>query len=152
MKNRNQATRTATMPPLLVTAAIIEENGLILVTQRPEGSRHAGKWEFPGGKMEPGESPRQALERELREELNLEISAGDIVETLYHRYPWGAVLILAYRCRIRGGTLQHLQVADHRWLPAEQLQGYDFLEADRPLVEKLRRDRPVSNSSPQPTE
>jgi len=140
------------MPPLLVTAAIIEEDGLILVTQRPEGSRHAGKWEFPGGKMEPGESPRQALERELQEELNLEVSTEDIVETLYHRYPWGAVLILAYRCRIRGGTLRHLQVADHRWVPADQLQEYDFLEADRPLVEKLGRNRLVCNNSPQPDE
>jgi len=130
------------MPPLLVTAAIIEQDGRTLITQRPDGSRHAGKWEFPGGKLEPGESPRQALERELREELALEVEAGEVVETLYHRYEWGAVLILAYRCRILSGTLQHLQVSDHRWVAGEEMKGYDFLDADRPLVERLSLQPP----------
>lgn len=128
------------MLPLLVTAAIIEQNNRILITQRPDGSRHAGKWEFPGGKMEPGESPRQALERELREELDLSISAGPVVETLYHRYDWGTVLVLAYHCEILSGTLRHVEVADHRWVTRDEITDFDFLDADLPLVAKLREE------------
>jgi len=127
------------MPPLLVTAAIIEKQGQVLITQRLKGSRHAGRWEFPGGKLEPGESPREALQREIREELNLEVSAGEVVETLYHRYDWRAVLILVYRCQIEQGTLRHVEVADHRWVTPEQMNDYDFLEADLPLIEKLQK-------------
>jgi len=128
------------MPPLLVTAAIIEKRGQVLITQRLNGSRHAGRWEFPGGKLEPGESPREALQREIREELDLEVTAGEVVETLYHRYDWGAVLILAYRCQIEHGTLRHIEVADHRWVTPEQMNDYDFLEADLPLIEKLQKN------------
>lgn len=125
------------MPPLLVTAAIIEERGRYLITQRRPDCRHAGLWEFPGGKLEEGESPEQALQRELKEELDLTIAVDDVVTTIYHPYDWGAVLLLAYRCRIISGQLRHIEVADHRWTLPREMFDYPFLPADLPLIKQL---------------
>ncbi|TYO98323.1 8-oxo-dGTP diphosphatase [Geothermobacter ehrlichii] len=125
------------MPPLIVTAAIIEEQGRFLVTRRPDDCRHAGLWEFPGGKLEDGEAPEQALIRELREELDLDIEVAGIVDVLHHRYDWGAILLLAYRARILGGRIRHLGVAEHRWVRPDEMLALPFLPADAPLVRKL---------------
>ncbi|BCR04161.1 DNA mismatch repair protein MutT [Desulfuromonas versatilis] len=125
------------MQPLIVTAAIIRSQTGILLTRRPEGSRHAGMWEFPGGKLEPGESPEQCLRRELLEELDLPVEVGQVFEVVYHRYDWGAVLILAYECRALSRRIRNLEVAEHRWVPPKELPEYDILAADAPIVRKL---------------
>lgn len=125
------------MQPLIVTAAIIRDGEKVLITRRPPGSRHPGMWEFPGGKLDGYESPRDGLRREIREELDLEVSVGPVLETAYYRYEWGPVLILAYECRPRAGLIRNLQVAEHRWVLPTELPAFDLLPADRPIVERL---------------
>ena len=123
--------------PLLVTAAILIENGQILITRRPPHKPLGGYWEFPGGKLHAGEAPQEALSRELREELAIEADVGRIFDVLFHRYDWGDVLLLAFLCSRVSGEIQNLEVAAHRWVPPQQLCDYELLPADRPLVEKL---------------
>ena len=125
------------MQPLIVTAAILEEGGKILITRRPDHCRHAGLWEFPGGKLESGESPAESLVRELREELDLPISVGEIFDVIYHRYDWGPLLLLVYRCRPLHLRIRDLEVAEHRWVAPQQLADFPFLPADLPLLAKL---------------
>jgi 8-oxo-dGTP diphosphatase len=86
------------MQHLVVTAAVIRNDDSVLITRRPEGKPHAGMWEFPGGKLDGNESPRDCLRREVLEELGLEVAVGDIIETAYYRYDWGPVLVLAFEC------------------------------------------------------
>ncbi|WP_298039208.1 (deoxy)nucleoside triphosphate pyrophosphohydrolase [uncultured Desulfuromonas sp.] len=125
------------MLPLLVTAAIIRKEKQVLITRRPEGSRHAGLWEFPGGKLDDDESPQDCLRREIREELDLEVAVGPILEVAYYRYDWGPVLVLAFECRPLGNRIRNLEVAEHRWVRPEALADFDILPADRPIIEKL---------------
>ena len=126
------------MQPLIVTAAIIRHQGQILITQRLPGTRHAGLWEFPGGKLDPDEAPQEGLRRELHEELGIQADIGPIYDVVFYRYDWGSVLILAYSCRIGHGIVRNLEVADHRWVAPEGLSAYPFLPADIPLVERLQ--------------
>lgn len=135
----NQATKEL---PVIVCAAVIISADKILITLRPEGSRLAGFWEFPGGKLDPGESPQQALIREIREELDITIRVGAIFETVYHRYDWGTALILAYLCDWTSGEIQHLEVADHRWVTAEEMASFRMLPADEPILRKLEKTIP----------
>ena len=138
--------------PLAVCAAVVCQADKILITKRPADKPHGGLWEFPGGKLDPGESPHHSLRRELREELAIRIEVGPILETVYHHYDWGAVLILAYLCRWRSGDLHHLEVADHRWLHPAELCQYPLLPADQPLRLTLeewaraRQERPATPS------
>jgi 8-oxo-dGTP diphosphatase len=124
--------------PLIVTAAIIRKEGKILITQRPPGRRDAGKWEFPGGKLNDNETPEECLRRELREELNMSATVGRIFRVLHHRYEWGAVLLLFYECAPLTEKIENLEVADHRFVNPEKLDEYDILEADRPLIKQLQ--------------
>ena len=126
--------------PLAVCAAVIQHQGKILLTQRPADKPQGGFWEFPGGKIEAGESPHLSLHREIREELNIEISVGPVLETVYHHYDWGNVLIIAYCCRWESGDLRHIEVADHRWVTPDQLNDYKILPADLPLITRIRAD------------
>jgi len=123
--------------PLLVVAALIKQDDKVLLTQRPQDKPQGGYWEFPGGKLEANESPAEALERELREELDLKIRVGQIADTLYHRYEWGPVLILVYHCTILSGRPRNLEVAAHQWIAASELSRYPILPADQPLIDKL---------------
>lgn len=127
------------MQPLIVTAAILRQQDRILITRRPVGKPHGGMWELPGGKLNGDESPQSALKRELREELGIRAAVDDIFEVVYHRYDWGAVLILVYECRWLEGALQHLEVDDHRWILPQEDRQYDILPADRPIFERLAR-------------
>ncbi len=124
--------------PLLVAAAVIIEAGKVLITRRPEHKPQGGLWEFPGGKLNPAESPSEALRREIREELALDISVEKIVDALYYPYPWGAVLILAYRCRIIEGVPRNIEVSEHRWVPLNELDQFELLPADIPLIKQLQ--------------
>lgn len=129
--------------PLIVTAAVIRQDGKVLVARR-QGGHLAGKWEFPGGKLEPGESPEACLTRELKEELELEVRVGDIFAVVYHEYETGPILLLAYTCTLANGCgpgedrLPHGTV---RWASPEELGRLDLAPADVPIAEKLRRPR-----------
>ncbi len=124
--------------PLIVTAAIIRQNGKVLITKRPAGSRDAGKWEFPGGKLDDNESPEECLRRELREEIDLPVRVDGIFQVIHHRYQWGAVLLLFYACTPLTDTIRNLEVAEHRYVGPEELDSFDLLEADRPVIANLK--------------
>ena len=123
--------------PLLVTAAVIFDGEKVLITRRPDDKRHPGFWEFPGGKIDPGESPETALCREIREELAVEIRIKGIFEVVYYCYDWGPVLILAYRCQLLTGTLRNIDVAEHRWVLPGDLADFTLLPADQPILDRL---------------
>ena len=125
--------------PLLVTAAVIFDGDKVLITRRPDESRHAGLWEFPGGKIDPGESPEEALCREISEELSAEIKVVTIFDVVFYRYEWGPVLLLAYTCQLLTKTLHNIGVAEHRWVHPQELSAFPFLPADRPIIGLLKR-------------
>jgi len=125
---------------VVVVAAVIVEGNRVLVTQRPAGSHLAGAWEFPGGKVEPDEDPREALKRELREELGIESHVGAILETSFHRYASKSVLLLFYEARLASGSPEPaaLEVAALQWRSASELTDHDFPPADVPILERVR--------------
>ncbi len=123
--------------PLLVTAAVIFDGERVLITRRPDDKRHPGFWEFPGGKVESGESPEEALCREIREELDAEVRVAGIFEVVFYRYDWGPVLILAYRCQLLTNTIHDIGVAEHRWVHPKNLADFSILPADQPIINRL---------------
>lgn len=124
------------MPDLLrVTCALIEEQSRVLLAQRAAGMALAGKWEFPGGKIDGEESPEDCLKREIREELGCEIAVGAALTPVEHSYPEGRrLLLLPFRCRIVAGQPQALEHASLAWALPEGLAGYDLADADQPVV------------------
>jgi 8-oxo-dGTP diphosphatase len=124
-----------------VVGALILRDDELLIAQRPEGKAQALKWEFPGGKIEPGESPEVSLAREIAEELGLEIAVGRHFQTVTHRYPAGPEVHLAcYLARILDGEPRPLQCRDWRWITRADLGVYDFSDADVPVVERLLKE------------
>jgi 8-oxo-dGTP diphosphatase len=122
----------------LVVAALLCEGEQILITQRRADQPLPLQWEFPGGKIEPGEPPVAALERELREEIGVEVEVGRIWEVLYHRYDRFELVMLVYRCRLRGAARPGcVEVADLAWCRPEELFDYAILPADVALVRRL---------------
>ncbi len=122
-----------------VTAAVIIEEGRVLVTQRPPGGRHPGAWEFPGGKVEAGETPQECLARELAEELSIAVEVGDMLAVVGHEYPDLAIDLIAFRCRITGGVPADVGCSSHEWVTTDELDGYDLLPPDRELARLLDR-------------
>ncbi len=131
------------MPKLVVAALATDGAGRILLTRRRSDQPLPDKWEFPGGKMEPGESPEEALMRELQEEIGVRPQVGPAWAVLYHRYPEYDVLMLVYACRLEPGVEPRcLEVGALAWARPDELEGYDILPADRPLVARLLREGP----------
>jgi 8-oxo-dGTP diphosphatase len=95
-------------------------------------------WEFPGGKLEDGESPEEALVRECREECGIDVEVGEIVDVTHHRFPEKDVLLLFYRCELRRGEVLHLQVADHAWVVPMELGRYPLPPADDRVVARIQ--------------
>jgi len=122
---------------LVVAGLILGHDGRILITQRRADQALALQWEFPGGKVEPGEAPVAALVRELREELGVTVAVGRIWDVLFHAYPAFDLVMLVYVCRIVDGAPRAVEVADLAWVAAPDLARWDILPADRPLVERL---------------
>ena len=121
-----------------VVAAVIERDGRILICQRKRGGRHPLKWEFPGGKVEPGEDPRSALARELREELQLDARIGARLHTGTVLYSTGPPIRLQfYRVTEFSGEPVNLQFEQVLWEPCQNLTSYDFLEGDIEFVKIL---------------
>jgi len=121
-----------------VTAAIIVEDGCVLVARRPPGGRHPGSWEFPGGKVDPGETPEECLARELAEELGIEVLVGKRLAVVHHEYPDLAIDLLAFECAISRGRPMDLACAEHAWVKPEELSSFDLLPPDRYLVALLQ--------------
>ena len=122
-----------------VCAAVIRENGKVLVSSRPPGKAAAGKWEFPGGKTEPGETPGECIVREMREELGVEVIPLDTIFDIVHVYPGGAVHLNFIRClRKDGSEPKAKEGQEFRWVPVSELCGMDFMEADLPLCALLQ--------------
>jgi len=124
---------------LLVVAAYIERRGLVLVSQRRADQSFPLAWEFPGGKVEPGEDLASALVREIREELGCTIRVGEILELVFHAYPEFDLIMPVYRARITGGSPSPCQVADIAWVPRGKLSSLELPPADIPLAKKLSR-------------
>ncbi len=133
------AKRGSTMSdPVEVVAALIERDGLFLVCQRHADDSHSLKWEFPGGKVEPGESYAEALKRELEEELSIQAVVGDEVARHQHQYRGRRPFLLVFlRVKSFTGEPRNNVFAEIRWAKREELPGYDFLEGDREFVRSL---------------
>ncbi len=123
----------------VVAAALIDRNRNILVQQRPQGKPMAGLWEFPGGKVEAGETPEEALARELQEELGLIVGTGALRPIAFASEPLASkhLLLLLYTCHDWTGEAQNLESSDMKWLPLPELQHLDMPPADIPLVQQL---------------
>lgn len=123
-----------------MSAGVIHKGDQILIGQRRRGDRHALKWEFPGGKVEFGESPQQALVRELAEELQIEAKVGIEMARYEHDYPSGSrVHLLFFAVTEFSGEPKARVFEEIRWVPLAELPGVDFLEGDHDFVRRLAR-------------
>ena len=120
-----------------VVAAIIIDKGKVFATQRGYGEFKDG-WEFPGGKMEQGETPQQALMREIKEELETEIEVGELLETVEYDYPNFHLTMHCFLCTIKSGNLVLKEHEASKWLTKETLDSVDWLPADKGLIEKIK--------------
>lgn len=125
----------------VVAAALVDDAGRILLQQRAPGRAMAGLWEFPGGKVEPGELPEAALARELAEELGIRVDPADAEPACFASAPVGDrhMLLLLYLCRRWAGVPAALDASALVWLRPEEMRPADIPPADRPLVEMLER-------------
>ena len=126
------------MKTIRVTAAVIRKGDRVFATARGYGD-YKGEWEFPGGKIEPGETPREALAREIREELDTDILVGDFIETIEYDYPSFHLSMDCFWCSIRSGSLTLREAEAARWLTADSLDSVNWLPADRSLIGKIRQ-------------
>jgi len=135
---------TDTAPPLptvlVVAVALIDVDGRVLIAKRPEGKQLAGLWEFPGGKVEPGERPEAALIRELREELGIEVTESCLAPFVFasHAYPDFHLLMPLYLCRRWSGVVVAHEHSALAWVKPAKLADYQMPPADAPLVAWLR--------------
>ena len=123
-----------------VTAAVLRRGGEVLLARRTGPSWLAGKWEFPGGKVQAGEDPRASLARELREELGIECRVGEHLLTTTHAYPELEVEIAVYRAEHLGGELVPVEHDRVAWVALEALTDYDLAPADRPIAAAVARE------------
>ena len=130
------------MKAIKVVAAVIcdslKEKHQIFATARGYGD-YKGLWEFPGGKIEPGETPEQALVREIHEELNTQIRVGDLIETIEYDYPEFYLSMDCFWCEVLEGDLVLLEAQESKWLTKDELDSVQWLPADLALIHTIRR-------------
>jgi 8-oxo-dGTP diphosphatase len=131
----------ATRKQIHVVGAVIVRDGAILCAQRGADSSLPGMWEFPGGKIEPGETPRAALEREIHEELACEIDVGDVLTTTAHPYDFGDVTLTTFWCELRSGAPKLTEHSEVRWLHPAELGSLKWAPADVPAVRAIMSAR-----------
>ena len=127
------------MKHIEVVAGIIKDGDKIFATQRGYGEFKDG-WEFPGGKMEPGETPQQALARELKEELAIDVNVGDFLCTVDYDYPTFHLTMHCFYCSVTGGELTLLEHEAAKWLKTTELHSVNWLPADVEVVTALERN------------
>ena len=126
------------MKTVRVAAAVIHAEGRVFATQRGYGP-YKDWWEFPGGKIEQGETPEQALVREIREELDTEIAVGSLIARVEYDYPDFHLSMSCYLCTVRSGSLTLKEHESSKWLKADELDSINWLPADRDLIAGLGR-------------
>lgn len=126
------------MKTIEVVAAIIKQEDKIFATQRGYGEFKDG-WEFPGGKMEPGEKPEQALVREIKEELDTEVEVGDLIDIVEYDYPQFHLTMHCFICTVKTGDLVLKEHEAAKWLTKSTLESVDWLPADLGLIHKLKK-------------
>ena len=131
------------MPVIDVAAALVFRDRKLLITQRHADAHLGGLWEFPGGKREPKETFEACLIRELREELDIEVEVGELVEGLTHAYPEKTVHLKFFRCRWKQHEPQPLGCPAFKWVSAAELNDYAFPAADARLLDKLQHDKAI---------
>jgi len=127
----------------IVTAAIIEKDGAVLIARRKKAGRFGGVWEFPGGKLEPGESPEECLTRELREELGIDVTVGPCLGSFVYHSSFLAIELVAYQVSILAGELILRDHDEVRWAQRNELEGLIFAEPDLPLLDLLLQKWPA---------
>ncbi|MBK5093139.1 MAG: (deoxy)nucleoside triphosphate pyrophosphohydrolase [Actinobacteria bacterium] len=124
-----------------VTAAVVVQDKKILLAKRGDGGRHPGRWEFPGGKVEPGETRAECLAREMMEEMGIEVSVGERLAEVEYSYSDMHIRLAAFKCEIREGCLQDIGCAAHVWVKPDEFEDYNLLPPDRILWgQVLKRD------------
>jgi 8-oxo-dGTP diphosphatase len=131
------------MPLVIEVAAglVRDEHGRYLITQRRRGSHLEGLWEFPGGKLEAGETPAACLRRELTEELSAIFTVGALAETVRWEYPDRTVVLHFFECRLESGHIVPREEQGMAWVEPARLTSYDFPPADRELIQRLSGKR-----------
>ena len=130
--------RIEDMKSIRVVAAVIRDNDRIFATQRGYGN-YKGWWEFPGGKIETGETPQEALKREIREELDTIVEVGDLIACVEYDYPEFHLSMDCFWCRIQEGNLHLNEAEDARWLTKENLMSVKWLPADLEVLEVISK-------------
>ncbi len=130
------------MTTIVSAAIILNERNQILIAQRPPGSGMEGYWEFPGGKVEEGEDPKDALVRECEEELGVRITIGRIYESLFVDLREKKILLLFYICRILEGEPESKENNPFLWADSDDLEKQDIIPTDLPLLERLKAESP----------
>lgn len=120
-----------------VVAALIRKDSHFLICQRPPHKARGLLWEFPGGKVEAGETPKEALQRECREELDVEVLPGRLFICLTHDYPDLTVCLYLYEAEILEGAPKMLEHADMRWITPEEIPDFEFCPADVKILQKI---------------
>ncbi|MFP3869445.1 MAG: 8-oxo-dGTP diphosphatase MutT [Syntrophobacteria bacterium] len=126
-----------------VIAALIREDEKILIAQRGRNKRFGWQWEFPGGKVNRGETPEACLRREIKEELDLEIKVDEHFCTVHHRYPDFHIELMSFWCSVAGGSLYLKEHEQVQWVTIPEMGNYDFVEADQQLIAALDTAREV---------
>lgn len=131
---RRKMSDVAEKPNITVAAGLIwRRDGMVLISKRPPGGPHAGRWELPGGKLETGEDPPQALIREIQEELGIRVEVGEEFGRVTYRYPEVVVTLIGLHAKFCGGEPQTLEVSDWRWVKPAEVAYYEFPEANAQL-------------------
>jgi 8-oxo-dGTP diphosphatase len=121
-----------------VTAALVIKDGLFLIAKRRAGDHLANHWEFPGGKIEEGETPEECLQREMQEEFQIDVEVGTFFAESIYEYERGTIQLLAYWVTWNGDSLYPTVHDEIAWVDKETILNYKFAPADIPIVEKLR--------------
>jgi 8-oxo-dGTP diphosphatase len=129
---------TARKREIEVTCALIMDGEQVLVTQRSDWMPHPLKWEFPGGKLQSGETPERCVVREIREELGINIHARELLPSVRHTYSKEIIKLIPFVCRWLDGEIQLAEHRDYRWVDLRELNDLDWLEADLEIVALLK--------------
>ncbi len=123
----------------VVVAIIVNTEGKTLIAKRKQGKLMGGCWEFPGGKTEPGETIEHSVMRELKEEMDIDVSVGETIAEIDYHYDWGEVHLIALQTDIIGGKIKLLDHDEMAWVTMDQMSEYGITPADEPLIEEIKQ-------------